>query len=300
MKIAFWSNCEGKSGVTSNMVCMATLFSVVGAGKIVMLENHYSNRNVASMLLSYRQIENLKESGQFGKHYSMEQILKGLYTGARGDVLIHQTAVPMLYPNIYYIPQSCTVNREVFNYEFNHVYRKLFDELEKFADFVFIDTERNQNLSTNTILTEADLVVVNLIQNPLKIMEFFENYSSIREKSVYLIGEYQREIPISIRKICYEYHIPRNKIGVIPYNMEFSEAMAEGRGVQFINRNFEKASSRENEYFIKQCKKSIEMLKKNFAEVKRKKKEMFNKYISEIINRSPNEISLENELEEGI
>ena len=142
-------------------------------------------------------------------------------------------------------------------------------------------------------------MVVNLIQNPLKIMEFFENYSSIREKSVYLIGEYQREIPISIRKICYEYHIPRNKIGVIPYNMEFSEAMAEGRGVQFINRNFEKASSRENEYFIKQCKKSIEMLKKNFAEVKRKKKEMFNKYISEIINRSPNEISLENELEEA-
>ena len=53
---------------------------------------------------------------------------------------------------------------------------------------MFIDTERNENLSSNAILTEADLVVVNLVQDKVALREFFDNYSSIQEKSVYLIG----------------------------------------------------------------------------------------------------------------
>lgn len=58
---------------------------------------------------------------------------------------------------------------------------------------MFIDTESNQNLSTKQILYDADIVVVNLSQNSKNIYDFFENYTSLREKAVYIVGKYQPE-----------------------------------------------------------------------------------------------------------
>ena len=47
------------------------------------------------------------------------------------------------------------------------------------SEYIFIDTESNQNLSTKQILFDADIVVVNLTQNPDNIRDFFENYTSV-------------------------------------------------------------------------------------------------------------------------
>ncbi len=280
LKIAFWSNIRGKSGVTTNMVCISALASIAGAGKSVLLENHYSSNSIASIVLPREQTGLLKESGRYYNREGIEYVLKGLYSGRDGEELLRHTTMPLLYASMYYLPQSYIVNKEVFNYEFSLVYKKLFDNLETFSDNVFIDTERNENLSSNAVLTEADLVVVNLAQDKMALNEFFENYSSIKEKSVYLIGAYQPELLFNYRRICYEYHISRDRIGIIPYNIELSEAMSEGRILQFLNRNYEKASGRENDYFMRHCKKSSMMVRKNLINLrKRKKKEATENYI---------------------
>lgn len=274
VKIAFWSNVRGKSGVTTNMVCIAVLTSMTGAGKAVLLENHYSVNSVANIVLSREQVEQLKESGRYYNRDGIEYVLKGLYSGGNGEELLRHTALPLLYTNIYYLPQSYIVNKEVFNYEFNLVYSELFNSLELFSDNVFIDTERNENLSSNSILHEADMVVVSLAQDKTALREFFDNYSSIQEKAVYLIGAYQPELLFNYRRICYEYHIPKDKIGIVPYNIELSESMSQGRTVQFLNRNYEKASCKENEYFMRQCKKSSMMVRKNLLDIRKRKKEI--------------------------
>lgn len=275
MKIAFWSNIRGKSGVTTNMVCIAALVSIAGAGRAVLLENHYSINSIADIVLSKDQIDQLKESGRYYNKDGIEYVLKGIYSGKNGEELIRHAALPLLYTNIYYLPQSYIVNKEVFNYEFSLVYKKLFYNLELFSDNVFIDTERNENLSSNTILHEADMVVVNLLQEKASLREFFDNYSSIQEKAVYLIGSYQPELLFNYRRICYEYHIPKDKIGIIPYNIELSESMSQGCAVQFLNRNYDKASCRENEYFMRHCKKSSMMVKKNLLDIRKRKREIY-------------------------
>lgn len=275
MKIAFWSNVRGRSGVTTNMVCISALASIAGAGKAVLLENHYSCNSIAGMVLSAGQVDELKESGRYYNREGIEYVLKGLYSGNDGNELLRHATLPLLYTSMYYLPQSYIINREVFNYEFNLVYKKLFYSLELFADNVFIDTERNENLSSNAILTEADLVVVNLIQDKTALREFFDNYSSIQEKAVYIIGAYQPELILNYRRICYEYHIPKDKIGIIPYNIELSGSMSEGRILQFLNRNYEKASGRENDYFMRQCKKSSMMVRKNLLDIRKKIKESY-------------------------
>lgn len=49
--------------------------------------------------------------------------------------------------------------------------------------------------------------------------------------------------------------------------------MSEGRILQFLNRNYEKASGRDNDYFMRYCKKSSMMVRKNLINLRKIKKE---------------------------
>lgn len=272
MKISFWSNVRGEAGVTTNLACVSALTSIGGKGKSVILENHYSINGLGDILLAPEKLECLHEQGEYYNRYGIEFVLKRLYSGEAGEKLVHQATLPLLFSTMHYLPQGKIVNKEVFNYEFNLVQRELFDALSMISDYVFIDTETNQNLSSNVILSEADIIVVNLDQNPVHLKEYFTNYSSVQEKAVYLIGNYRPELPWSVGRICKEFHISRDKIGVIPYNMELKDSMLQGHLLQFLNRNFYKPSDSENEYFIRYAKRASQMIRRNVMKVRREMK----------------------------
>ena len=262
MKISFWSPMRGTAGVTTNLASVSAIMAIGQMGKSVILENHYSLNSIGDIILIPEQVEHLREHGDYYNRYGIEYVLKRLYSGEVGEGLIHKASIPVLFSSMYYIPQGRIVNKEVFNYEFNLVQETLFQALEQFSDYIFIDTERNQNLSSNIILSEADLIVVNLDQNGVHLREFFENYPSIQERAVYLIGNYHTESEWDISRICKEFHIGSDRIGVVPFNMEMAEAMQQGRLLQFLNRNYYKASDGESEYLIRYLKKAGQMLRR--------------------------------------
>ena len=158
---------------------------------------------------------------------------------------------------------------------------------------MFIDTESNQNLSTKQILYDADIVVVNLSQDPKDIYDFFENYTSLKEKAVYIIGRYQPEKRWTRNRICYEYKIPRNKVGVIPYNVDFNDALENGKLQHFLNYNYTGPVRLENDYFMRQCKKSAGVVLNMISEVRKKKeKQKRQSYIDELCKSSMSEFGL--------
>lgn len=269
MKISFWSHMRGVAGVTTNLACVSALMSIGGMGKTAVLENHYSINSIGDMFLFPEKLEYLREHGEYYSRYGIEYILKRLYSGEPGEKLLHHASIPLLFSSMYYLPQGRIVNKEVFNYEFHLVQKKLFQSLERISDYIFIDTETNQNLSSKIILSESDLIVVNLNQDPVQIQKFFRQYTSIQEKAVYLIGGYQPELPWNIGRICKEFQIPREKTGIIPYNPELVDAASKGHLLQFLNRNYYKASDYENEYLIRYAKKAGRMIRKNLVRLRR-------------------------------
>ena len=75
---------------------------------------------------------------------------------------------------------------------------------------------------------DADIVVVNLTQNPDNIRDFFENYTSIREKAIYIVGKYRPERKWTRKRISYEYNVPRNRIGIMPASIAYSSSIVYG------------------------------------------------------------------------
>lgn len=269
LKIAFWSNLRGGCGVTTNLACMAAMTAISGLGRSILLENHYSLNSLGSILLAPEKISVLKEKGEYYNKYGIEYLLKRLYSGESSEVLIHKASVPLLYSSVFYLPQSYIVNREVFNYEFELVRKELFQCLEQFSDFVFIDTETNGNFSSIAILQEVDLIVVNLSQDIEVWDSFFENYRSLAEKAVFLIGQYRPEYGWDMTRIRRKFQLPRNRIGVVPYNMELQSAMGDGRTLQFLNRNYQRNSQPENELLMRELKRSASMIRENILKRKR-------------------------------
>lgn len=272
MKIAFWSPVRSSLGVTTNMACMAGIASMSGASRTILLENHYAVRNIADIVLPAEQSSELRERANYYGKYGLEYVLKQIYSGRNGIDVIHQSAVSLLYERLMYLPQSYIVNREVFNYDFGLVREELFRCLEETADYVFVDTETNRNLSSNAILSDADLVVVNLRQDHRMLDDFFQGHASLRQKSVYLIAAYQKDLELDLRRICYEYQISRGQIGVVPLNTELMSAAAQGRLLQFLSMNYYKASGRENDYFMRQVKKAVIMLRDNMLRARRSRR----------------------------
>lgn len=273
MKIAFWSNSRRECGVTTNLACMSAMMSIAGVGKTVLLANHYNRYGgIGDILLNDKDFLEKDRDRNWNYRKSIDHLLKVIYTGADGSGHLRDIAVPLLYTSMYYLPEGFIFNKEVFNYDFSLVHNELFKILNDFADYVFVDTETNQNLSSKLILHNSDLIVVNIAQNPFLIREFFDNYSSMAEKAVFLIGKYQQELAWNYSRICYEYKIPRNKIGIIPYNMELSESMTSGRMLQFINRNFYHPSGSENSYFIKKSVEAAKMLRRNIMLLKKEER----------------------------
>ena len=176
MKIAFWSNGGEKMCVTANMASIASMVSLRNAGRVkeILLENHFSrNKSLEDVLLQPMQQDFLRESGGYNVKYGLDYILKRIYCGDRDRELIKNSTVDLMLSNMCLLPSGMVFNKEVFNYDFSMVHRELFKILEEVSEYIFIDTESNQNLSTKQLLFDADIVVVNLTQNPDNIRDFF-------------------------------------------------------------------------------------------------------------------------------
>lgn len=265
MKISFWSPVRNGAGVTTNMACISALSAIGKRGKSILLENHYSLRSLADILIEPGEKQYLREKGAYYDKSGLEYILKRIYSGEVEKKEVKEALTPLLFSSMKYLPQSRIVNKEVFDYEFNLVYKELFQALESISDFVFVDTETNQNLSSHLILDEADLIVVNLTQNPEEVKFFFENYESLEEKAVFLIGNYVPDFSWNLSRICREFHISYSKVGVIPMNLELNTALAQGRLLNFLNLNFYMPSGKENGYFMRYAKRAEAMVVRNIG-----------------------------------
>lgn len=267
MKIAFWSNVGGKNGVTSNLVAISVILAMEKKLRSLLYENHCHVSSIEKALCIKETEPYVRENEHyFYQHRGMDTLIKEMHASMYYQDMIEKASHSILNKCIYYIPQSNHVHEELFEHEFYQVIDPFLEQTESFSQVSFIDTAGSNNLSTKVILGKADLVVVNLSQEPCIIDHFFENYSSLIPKSIILIGGYNPNSTFNITSIRRKYHIPRDCIGVIPYNIGYKDAMGQGEVISFLSHNFQCGTQDENYHFMKELKKAAELIYKRMKE----------------------------------
>lgn len=262
MQIAFFGNTRGKSGITSNMAAIGTFLALEMKIRLVLFENHFNLNNIENGFLENSYEDFVMETPFYYHHMGIDQVMKQIGSGMKLQEMIRDAAMEPVAGRLFYIPQSNTGNKEVFEYELNQILEVLLKELNNFAQMVFVDTAVSDNLTTKTILESADLIIMNLCQDPFVLADCFRRFGAIREKCVYLLGNYDRYSRYTIKYVMRSFGVPKEKIAVIPYNTGFKDALSLGKLVTFLSRNAVCGRQDDNYYFIRELKHACLMIQR--------------------------------------
>lgn len=250
MKIAFWSNVRGQCGTTLHLICMAAIQAMFDKKRVVLLENHDHLTSIESCLVNKGSPYYVKEYEYGYKDYGLEGLMRKMDNSDPGmdERCIRQCAIAFIQDRLFYLPHGYLKNRDLLDYQFNKNLSNLFTGLEKYFDSVYIDTFAAESLSTKAILEKADLVVVNLNQNNNVLNNFFNNFSALRDKAIFLLGNYHSCRQNNIKEIKRKYQIADGRIFAIPFCMEAAEAESDGSITNFIGRNYLEPSISNREF----------------------------------------------------
>ncbi len=257
MKIAFWSNANEKCGVSANLAAISVASVIRYPYSIIAMENRLCHNNLGKAFMGNTLANSLDEVGtNYYDGGGIEGLMRKIYRGDYHSDILPTYLQEIIHKHLYYIPQSRVIHSEIFDYEFDHCIHPLFRMMEDYADICFIDTASHNNLSTKTILEEADLIVVNLCQKQIILEDFFLNYSSLVSKAVFIISNYDCHSLLNSKRIAKTYDIPWENMITIPNNEMFQNAFINGTVVEFVSRNYSCIKENPNYVFIQTIKKA--------------------------------------------
>lgn len=273
MKIAFWSNAR-QCGVTSNLAAISVASVIRFPYRLITLENHLSPNNLGSAYLGKPRADMVRDVGtNYYEGGGSEGLIRKIYRGGYASNVLEHYIREIIYQHLYYTPQGQVIHSELFDYEFNHCIRLIFQLLDRSAEISLIDTAGSNILSTKTVLEEADLIVVNLCQDPVILKDFFLNYSSLLPKAMLLISKYSGHSRFSIKRISKMYPVSPERIFPIPYNEIFGDALHRGSVVEFIFHNYHCTKESPNRFFIQSVKRAAYGMIKETEHLQRMKTE---------------------------
>lgn len=279
MKIAFWSNSPGKTGVTGNLACISILSALYQPSEMVLFENHSSISNLGSTFLTPYSYDVLQEKNAYFVENGLGRILS--YCGGRERVstdMIHRTCLPVFEHSVFYLPAG-GMNRELMEYRLNRHVSEVLDLLEEHCTTVCVDLSAASLESSRRILKEADLIVVNLCQNQQLLSHFFRNYSDIQKKAFYVIGNYDSESVMTRSDIIGRYRLDRRRVGTIPYNRRFADALTKGKVVSFLLEHYNCEAVDINYDFMRALQDTVHMLEQVKDEIRQKKGDVWHETI---------------------
>lgn len=260
MKIAFWSNSPGKSGVTGNLSCISILSAMIQPSKMVLFENHSNINDLGSMFLNQNSYDKLKEENSYFVENGLGRILNCCDMGdAASSGIVFRTCLSVFDQRVFYLPPG-GMNRDLLEFRLNRHAEDVMDLLEQVCGTVCVDLSSSSIESSRKILKKADLIVVNLCQNDQLLSHFFRNFSEIRKKAFYIIGNYDPESIIRKSDIVRRFELSGNMVGTIPYNRRFADALTKGNVVTYLLKNFSCGADNINYEFISAARETACLL----------------------------------------
>lgn len=240
MKVAFWSNGRGRSCVTSNLACISVLSALnCPEERTIVFENHKNILNLGSTLFCPHMGSQIKESGNYQTGSGLGRILRLMEQGEEISAEnLYCFTEDYLGKRLFYLPSEPVKSSDYLEYYLEKEAIRAMDLFEKYSDIVMVDTSSAPLASSRKILQQADMVVVNLSQNLQILSHFFRNYSSIRQKAFYLIGDYDEKSELTRAEIMKRFFISGSQIGTIPHNTGFSDAISKGQLIPFLLKNY--------------------------------------------------------------
>ena len=283
--IAFWNGMQGKPSSAKNLVAVSIVWAFSYTSKLMITENSWNGFGIREMF-GVKTI--LKQTKHLPYFYGESFYNKTIESASCDIVLLENKLRYIPFSTIFLSEQNktslhveraisslsmcrtCNVsenkNSPLISCETICVYEERAKCMPNvcFTEEVLLVDVAQGSMSTQIMLEKADLVAVTMTQQAYDMEYFLENYASLLPKTIFLIENYRKtsNYKKEYQYLEKQYHLPKESIGIIPYNSEYERAVQEGRVIEFFNRNFCCNRNNPNYAFIKASKQVTDLLYK--------------------------------------
>jgi len=253
MKIVLCSNVHGQPGTSSNMLAIALMSDVLYGRKSIMLQTQFTQNRLEVPLLKKEQRKRIEQL-QLG----MNALIKSMLAGMGTRELLKNCCLSLGENSIDFLPGPYHKQKQVYERELEITLHEMIKLAEQCYEYVYIDCGVEMNPYAMKVLEEADLILVSTCQNKRVLDDLFENYKLPDKPIFYLIGNYDKNSQNSIGNLFHSYkELNKHNTFVIPYNIEFKDAVSESFITSFFYRNICCEKEDENYNFIKEVQKAV-------------------------------------------
>ncbi len=257
MQVAFWSNYH-QTGTTCNLVAVSAMIILEYRLKVLMTHNHFDRSALETSFIDRDYVKNELSSLNDVGIDALSSFIK--YNKVDKDNISRYTTT-IIKNKLELLVGTSITNKDLYMKDINEVIDIILTHAKSYYDLIFVDVAPGQADTTKKIFEHSDLIVVNLNQNYNIIEDFFEKYSEYKDQCVFLLGKYDRNSRFNAKALQRKFGIKSN-IGVVPYNIEFSDACCEAKAIDFIMRNLKAGKDDINYYFIQEVRKTVELILK--------------------------------------
>lgn len=231
MLATFWSNFH-QSGTTSNAAALSVMIALEYRLRLLITHNQYERSGLETTFLDRQYVRNeLLNSRDVGI-----DALSGFvrYNKADKDNILTFTTT-LINKKLDMLPGTTITNKELYIRDMSDVIENLLAAVKESYDLVIIDASGENELK-DMIIEQSDIIVVNLTQNYNALEHFFQQHGNLSEKCIFILSRYDKDSRLNRKNIMRRYGL-KDKLAVIPYNIEYSDACMEGKLIDFLIRN---------------------------------------------------------------
>ena len=191
MKVAFWNGISSADSVANYVAAVGMMLAFECNCNVILSSNYISNRMMQDCFSS-RMLEEGIAHTPYCFLYGSPEYHGALWTMKRhrqGNIL----EMPMKRMTIIYPPD--VAEKSMFYYKSTP------------SDYYLLDMAKSGIAESKNVLDEAELVVVFFSQDETDIQNFFERFSSLVSKTLFVIMDFQRDSVHMCRKLKTQYGI---------------------------------------------------------------------------------------------
>ncbi|CAM3464818.1 hypothetical protein [Marinicrinis lubricantis] len=252
--VVFWSPVSGQAGTTSNLIAAAALLGLEYSSRLLLLGHLQSE--YAAFERGFYPRRSWTNKADVSSDVGIDALLRLLQNRKLEPKLLRNYTLPLLAERLDILPGSNKPDASFVSSAQDWL-GSLLELTKRAYDLVLLDGgSGNESAWTRSLLHQADLLVVCLPQNILKLEQAFplvEAQLLSNRKLLLVFGQVDPRSSLTIKNIMRQFY-RREPAYPIVHNTGWLDAAQQGDAIHFLFRNRKVPRDHENNLFMQQVR----------------------------------------------
>lgn len=252
--VVFWSPVSGQAGTTSNLIAAAALLGLEYSSRLLLLGHLQSE--YAAIERSFYPMRTWISKTDVPSDVGIDALLRLLQNRKLEPSMLRDYTLPLLAERLDILPGSNKPDASFVSGAQDWL-ASLMELTKRAYDLVLLDGgSGNVSAWTAALLRQADLLVVCLPQNSLKLEQVFplvEAQLRSNQRLLLVFGQVDPRSALTVKNVMRQFH-RREPAYPIVHNTGWLDAVQQGDAVRFLFRNRLMPRDHENSLFMQQVR----------------------------------------------